>query len=177
LTVMSVVISLSFVGGPVAAAPAAQPELHAWAALTDTAGREVGVATFTEDAEGVHVEVRLNGLPPGTHGIHIHEVGRCNLPTFAGAGGHFNPGRREHGMHDAQGMHAGDLPNLQVDPDGTAMYTTVADSVTLGFGNPAASLFDGNGSALVIHTGADDYVSNPDGNSGARIACGEILPA
>jgi superoxide dismutase, Cu-Zn family len=159
------------------AAPGAQRELDAWAVLNDRGGREVGVATFTEDSSGVNIEVRVTGLPPGAHGVHLLAVGRCTPPSFASAGGHFNPGLREHGIHNLEGTHAGDLPNMLIEQDGTALYATTAELVTLGLGNPAASLFDGDGSALAIDANADDNVSQPDGDSGTHVACGEIVPS
>jgi Cu-Zn family superoxide dismutase len=86
-------------------------------------------------------------------------------------GGQFNPGQREHGLHNLDGPHAGDLENLLVDMDGTAAYETLNTIASLGLGNPAANLLDGNGSALVIHAQPDDNITEPAGNSGARIAC------
>jgi Cu-Zn family superoxide dismutase len=157
------------------ARPVAQTQLNAWAALQDTNGRPVGVALLTEDAVGLHVRVQASGLPPGVHGIHIHEVAVCTPPSFTSAGDHFNPGLREHGMQNLLGVHAGDLENLVVQTNGTVAYETTNTIASLGLGNPAASLLDGNGSALVIHALPDDNMTEPDGNSGARIACGVIV--
>src|SRR5690349_9299564 len=107
------------------ARPLQQAELHAWASLQDANGRPVGVALFTEDAAGLQLRVQASSLPPGVHGIHIHEVAACTPPEFTSAGGHFNPGRREHGLHNLDGPHAGDLENLLVETDGTATYETL----------------------------------------------------
>ena len=161
---------------PASAAPPAQQgePAEAWAALRGSTGNDVGTATFWEDNAGVHIRVEATALPPGEHGLHIHAVGRCEAPDFESAGGHFNPSQREHGSENPHGMHAGDLSNLMVAPDGTANYTTVDDQITLGLGNPATSIFDADGSALVVHANADDYRTDPSGNSGGRIACGVI---
>ena len=161
---------------PVGAAPAAQP-LQASADLRDASGQVVGRATFAESAAGVEIVVVVNGLPPGVHGMHIHTVGRCDPPSFTTASGHFSPGVQAHGLYSLDGPHAGDLPVLVVDEDGAAVYKTVNPVITLGLGNPAASLFDGDGTALIIHVGADDQLTDPDGNSGAAIACGVIRRA
>lgn len=141
-------------------------------ALIDTEGKKVGTAVLTEDAEGVRINLELTGLPPGTHAFHIHTVGRCDPPDFKSAGGHFNPHGKKHGVKNPEGVHAGDLPNLVIGPDGTASLEVLASGVTLGAG--AHSLFHPGGTALVIHAGPDDDLTDPAGNSGARIACGVI---
>jgi Cu-Zn family superoxide dismutase len=157
------------------ARPVEQAQLNAWASLQDPSGRPIGVAIFTEDAAGLHIRVQASGLPPGVHGIHIHEVAACTPPEFTSAGEHFNPGQREHGLRNLDGPHAGDLENLLVETNGTAAYETLNTIASLGLGNPAANILDGNGSALVIHAAPDDHVTAPDGSSGARIACGVIV--
>jgi Cu-Zn family superoxide dismutase len=146
--------------------------MTAHAALTDASGKSVGTATITEAAGGVKITATLSGLPPGTHGIHIHAVGKCEAPSFMTAGGHFNPDSKQHGMKNPNGAHAGDLPNFDVAADGSATVNALAAHVTLGEG--ANSLFHEGGTALVIHASADDYMTDPSGNSGARIACGVI---
>jgi Cu-Zn family superoxide dismutase len=140
--------------------------LHASTVLRDAAGNDVGRASFVEDADGtLHVNVKVEGLAPGRHGIHIHGVGACS-PDFAAAGGHHNPGGTSHGAH------AGDLPNLVVNVEGRGRLNATTDRATLSAG--ALSVFDADGSALVIHAAEDDMVTNPAGNSGPRIACGVI---
>jgi Cu-Zn family superoxide dismutase len=99
-------------------------------------------------------------------------VGKCEPPDFASAAGHFNPEGKKHGLLSPQGPHAGDLPNLPVAADGTGQLNYVARGVTLGSGS--GSLFDADGTAVVIHAGPDDHKTDPAGNSGARIACGVI---
>jgi Cu-Zn family superoxide dismutase len=111
-------------------------------------------------------------LPPGTHGLHFHEVGMCQPPDFASAGGHFNPTGKKHGRLNPGGPHAGDLPNLVVAPSGEAGIDIVTKAVTLAPG--PTSLLGGKGTALVVHERADDEKTDPSGDSGARIACGVI---
>ncbi len=158
----------------VMAVPAASADgaPYAWAELRDPAGAAVGWARFTEDATGIlHVNVQVRGLPEGLHGIHIHAIGQCS-PTFAAAGGHHNPLGNTHGLDSPTGAHAGDLPNLVVNVAGNGHLDTTSDRATLSAGT--VSLFDADGSALIIHAGPDDQVTDPTGNSGGRIACGVI---
>ena len=105
------------------------------------------------------------------HGLHIHTVGACT-PDFAAVGGHFNPTTAQHGLDNPSGPHAGDLPNLEIDADGNGTYEATTTLVTLDQGDN--SLFDSDGSALVIHADPDDLITDPAGNSGDRIACGII---
>jgi Cu-Zn family superoxide dismutase len=144
------------------------------AELRNAQGASVGTATLTEGRNGVTIALQLSGLPPGTHGFHIHAVGKCDPPGFTTAGGHFNPGARKHGGMTAEGPHAGDLPNLAVGADGTVKAEVLAPRVTLGPGK--YSLLSTNGTALVIHADADDQMTDPTGNSGGRIACGAVVP-
>ncbi len=149
----------------------------AMAELKDTQGQVVGQATFTSEPSGaVKIQVNVAGLmtEAGDHGIHTHAVGQCT-PDFKAAGGHFNPTNAQHGLNNPQGPHVGDLPNMQLTADGSGTYEATSDRVTLGSG--ANSLFDADGSALVIHAGPDDQVTDPSGNSGDRIACGVIVAA
>lgn len=144
----------------------------ATAALKNADGKQIGTATFTPGEGGVRVEVVVSDLKPGRHGIHIHSVGKCDPPEFKGAGGHFNPAGKHHGLANPEGAHAGDMPNLTVGNDGKATATFIAKGATLGDGK--GSLFGPEGTALVIHADADDEKTDPAGNSGARIACGVI---
>ncbi len=145
---------------------------HASATLLDPAGNVVGEAKFTEDAAGkLHVNVKVEGISPGLHGIHLHAVGSCS-PTFAAAGGHHNPLARQHGLDNPSGAHSGDLPNLTVNGAGRGHLDAVSDRATLSPG--PVTLFDADGSSVIIHAAEDDQVTDPTGNSGARIACGVI---
>ena len=133
-------------------------------------GNAVAEATVTEAADGLRVRVTATGLAPGAYGAHVHAVGRCDPPGFDSAGPHWNPGNRAHGMQNPQGPHLGDLPNLMVGENGEGSFEVRIPDARLSGG--ARSMLDGDGAALVIHAGADDYRTDPSGNSGARIACG-----
>jgi len=152
----------------------AYAQAPAHADIANAQGTTIGHATFTPSGDGVQVDVNISQLAPGEHGIHIHNVGKCEAPAFTTAGGHFNPTGTHHGIHNAQDPHphVGDLPNLTVDDKGTGKLTFMIPGATLGEG--ASSLFHEGGTALVIHAKADDLSSDPSGNSGDRVACGVI---
>lgn len=147
------------------------PVARARVDLRNAAGSSVGQVTLDQTAQGVLMTATLSGLPPGTHGFHFHDVGQCT-PTFEAAGEHFNPSGKQHGLRNAAGPHAGDLPNLNIPESGTVRLEMIATGVSLGRGK--ANLLDGNGSALVIHNFADDHTTDPSGNSGTRVACGVV---
>ena len=151
----------------------AQTPATAGANLVDADGRRVGEARLREATGGVLLELTLTNATPGIHGLHIHDVGRCDAPTFQSAGGHFNPTKRQHGFLNAGGPHAGDLPNIDVPTSKALVVEYFVPNVTLEKGN--TSLLDGNGSAIVIHSGKDDYKTDPSGDSGDRLACGQLL--
>ena len=144
--------------------------------LVDGTGKTIGAVQLEQRANVVTVNVTFQGvdaIKPGEHGIHLHAVGKCDGPDFTTAGGHFNPTGKKHGTRNPEGPHAGDLPNLVVGPStatqGGYAYTATATGVTLSAG--PTSLFDADGTALVIHAGPDDYATDPAGNSGGRVAC------
>jgi Cu-Zn family superoxide dismutase len=140
--------------------------------IVNAQGQKIGAATVHPSDRGVRIDVAISQLPPGTHGIHIHAVGKCEGPAFASAGAHFNPASKKHGKDNPEGPHAGDLMNIEVGADGTGKASLSDPNVTLGDG--PSSLFHEGGTALLIHEKADDYKTDPSGNSGARIACGVI---
>ena len=142
------------------------------AELRNAGGQVVGTATLTQVGGAVRIVLEAHGLPAGVKGVHIHAVGRCDPPDFTSAGSHFNPQGRQHGALNAQGPHAGDLPNLTIGADGKGRLESTSQLVTLQTG--PSSVFDADGSALVVHAAPDDFRTDPTGNSGARIACGVI---
>ena len=135
-------------------------------------GETIGTATLIETPNGVLITAELANLPPGLHGFHIHEVGRCDPATgFESAGEHYNPTGAKHGYMLEDGPHAGDMPNQTAGPDGKMLAQVFNPHV--GFSGKA-TLFDQDGSALVVHATADDYRSQPSGAAGDRLACGVI---
>lgn len=146
---------------PVAAPPVA---------LVNASGQSIGSVTASQTSGGVTLAISAAGLPHGLHGLHVHMVGRCDPPGFDRAGAHWNPASRQHGFNNPQGPHAGDLPNISASSSGVARETAVLAGASF------AGLADADGSALVIHALADDYVTDPSGNSGGRIACAVLAP-
>jgi superoxide dismutase, Cu-Zn family len=173
LALVPVLVSLASVS-PSAQAPATQTPAApaARATLKDAQGKTLGEATLRDSAGGVLVKLDLVNVPSGPHAFHIHAVGKCEAPDFMTAGGHFNPTTMKHGLLATGGPHAGDMPNLFVPADGKLSVEVLDPNVTLAAG--AKSLFDADGSALVLHATADDYTTDPAGSAGARIACGVV---
>lgn len=159
--------------GGCATLPYIRPD--ALADLKNAKGDVVGTAALWEDAGGVRFFADVQGISPGKHGIHLHAVGKCDPPDFTTAGAHFNPEGKRHGLGNPEGPHAGDLPNLDVGANGAGQLHYLARRVTLGAG--PASLFDADGTAVVIHAAPDDEVTDPTGNSGGRVACGVLRKA
>jgi Cu-Zn family superoxide dismutase len=144
---------------------------RASAVLKDASGKEVGRAVFTATPSGALLNLTLTAAQPGVHALHIHAVGRCDPPDFKSAGADFNPDQTKHGIMSPEGPHAGDLPNIHVPADGKLEVEFLNPVVTI---SQEAALLDTDGTSIVIHANADDYKTDPDGNSGPGIACGVI---
>jgi Cu-Zn family superoxide dismutase len=142
------------------------------AMLKDAKGEDMGSVSLTQTSAGVLLQLSLKGVPAGEHAFHIHAVGKCEPPGFDSAGAHFNPGNAHHGMMSGPG-HAGDMLNLHVPASGALDLEVLNAAITLDKDKPN-SVFHPGGTAIVIHAGKDDYLSDPAGNAGGRIICGVI---
>lgn len=142
------------------------------ASLKDAAGKDVGTVQLVQTPHGVLLKMSLKGVAPGEHAFHVHAVGKCEAP-FTSAGGHFNPASKKHGMEASEGSHAGDMPNLYIPANGDLRIDVANSMISLVKGQPN-SVFDADGSAIIIHAGPDDYKTDPTGNAGDRIVCGVI---
>ena len=162
ITTLLVIIALAAV--PQLAGAATQ----AYAKLVNANGEPVGMAVLHRTSHGTLLHVKLHDLPEGAHAFHVHSIGKCEAP-FKSAGGHFNPKGNKHGIHSADGMHAGDMPNIHVPASGSLEIEILNTGLLQD-----TSLFDKDGASIVIHEGPDDYRSDPAGAAGPRIACGII---
>ncbi|HEX6594497.1 MAG TPA: superoxide dismutase family protein [Bacillota bacterium] len=135
-------------------------------------GDMVGTASLSEQPDGVQIKLEIEGLRPGFHGIHIHEYSTCEGPDFKTAGNHFNPEGKKHGLMHPEGPHLGDLPNVEADSSGRVEAEIIANNATLL--EDKFSLLGGEGTSLIISEETDDGISQPGGESGPRIVCGEI---
>jgi superoxide dismutase, Cu-Zn family len=145
------------------------PKPAAIAQLKDKDGADRGRVDLFREGAGLRLEIVARGFLPGTYGMHIHSVGRCDAPDFMSAGAHWNPTGAQHGRDNPMGAHRGDLPNLVVEPGLIGRVTvTIADGKLSGEGG----LLDADGGSFIIHAAADDLKTDPTGNSGGRVVCG-----
>jgi len=170
-TVLVALLSACTSGGSAPVQNAGEPAPpQASALLAPTQGNTVqGNVIFRQEAKGsIRVIAEVSGLAPGVHGFHVHEKGDCSAPDASSAGGHFNPHGTAHGKVGAGTHHAGDLPSLEADANGNAKLNVVLESLVLAGDHGIV------GRSLIVHADPDDYVSQPTGNAGARIACAVI---
>lgn len=146
--------------------------------VINASGSSIGTVTVTDDVTGgVTISLDITSIPEGDHAIHFHEIGQCDLPDFTSSGGHYNPLQHNHGFDaDAPNPHAGDMRNFTAPASGVVQTDIRNERVTLSDRAGFAPLFDKDSTALIIHAGADDYVSQPTGAAGGRIACAVIAP-
>jgi len=146
-------------------------ESRATTTLEPTRGNTTGgTVTFVQRRGSVHVVADIHGLKPNSeHGFHVHEKGDCSSGDGMSAGGHFNPEGVQHGN---LGGHAGDMPNLKADANGNAKVAFDSTKMTVTEGKLSIV-----GKGLIVHRDPDDYVSQPVGNAGPRLACGVIKAA
>lgn len=148
------------------------------AALVGADQAEYGEVIIAQGENSLLVNIKAQGLPPGPHGVHIHETGKCEGPDFKSAGGHWNPAAKQHGFDNPQGAHAGDFFNLDIGADGTGALEAVISGAKLrpsNINDGDNALLDADGAAFVVHEGPDDLKTDPSGESGGRLACGVFV--
>jgi Cu-Zn family superoxide dismutase len=163
VTALSLAACASTTADPSASAPPG-----ATAALANASGERRGTANVTDAGGSLQINVATEGMTPGTYAAHVHTTGKCDAPDFMTAGGHWNPATRQHGRDNPMGAHKGDLPNIEVGADGRGSVSFTIPDATL------SELLDADGAAVVIHSAADDYRTDPTGNAGGRQACGVL---
>jgi Cu-Zn family superoxide dismutase len=164
------IVPIALVSGCATAPIPPAPPVATFSMVSAT-GAPVGTVALVASGEGYRLTGMLNGMAAGSHGLHLHAVGRCDGPAFTTAGSHLNPGMHEHGNLNPKGAHLGDLPNLAVTANGEGQSDI---ALTGSRAELDPNLFDADGTALVVHATADDYRTDPTGNSGGRIACGVL---
>jgi len=124
-----------------------------------------GTIHFQEMKDGsVDVQVDLTGVPPGTHGFHVHEGADCGA-----SGVHFNPNSMPHAGPDAASHHAGDFGNVAAEANGEVHARFTTRSITVH-----ESSISVVGRTVILHADADDLRTQPSGGAGEAIACGPV---
>lgn len=160
--------------GLFAVASCGDKTLTTTATLNNASGQSLGTVSFSQTgfSNPVQVTITVTGVPAGPHGVHVHDVGKCDPPDFTTAGGHFNPTGAMHGDPAGSSHHTGDLGNLQVGTDGNG--TLVAMNTLMSLDSANAGYVAGH--AFILHANPDDLTTQPTGNAGPRLACGLIPP-
>ena len=170
VTMPLTLIALTLLGGCTTVGQV--PSIRLGSAMLKSAnGLPAGTAQLLAVGDQVTLSVAIAGLPQGPHGLHLHAVGLCATPDFASAGPHLNPGGHQHGAENPAGSHLGDLPNVTAGSAGAGSGTAQLKGTRAQI---EQALFDGDGTAIMVHADADDYRTDPSGNSGKRIACGVL---
>jgi Cu-Zn family superoxide dismutase len=141
--------------------------------LKPTQGSPVsGTVKFNQQDGKLQIDAEVKGLTPGVHGFHLHEKGDCSAPDGTSAGGHFNPGSHQHGSPEQPAHHGGDFGNLTADASGKAVLrlSVPTSQISLDAGAPGNIV----GRGMIVHADADDFVTQPTGNAGKRLACGVV---
>ncbi len=152
-------------------AEAEQPALLGGTTINLADGGDAGSAELNAAGDKVTISITLANLPEGTHAVHLHTTGTCEGPDFTSAGPHLNPGMKEHGTENPAGAHLGDLPNAVIGADGSGSISATLRGTRE---EVLSAIFDEDGTAVVVHEGEDDYVTDPSGDAGGRIACGVL---
>lgn len=174
----ALVLPFSFIGLMACSNPTVQTDrLIVERPILNAEGRPLGLVTLTDlGADGTQVTVKISGIAEGAHAMHFHEFGKCDAPDFKSSGGHYNPTGAAHGIKMDGGPHVGDMMNIDVGADLTGTLTVVNERVSITGGNGLSALFDSDGTALIIHERADDYITQPTGAAGGRVGCALITP-
>jgi len=134
--------------------------------------KTTGTAEFIQKGQDVVFTAKLSGLTPGVHAIHIHEKADCSAADASSAGGHWNPTFKKHGKWGDSNHHKGDIGNFTADVDGNATIVLTTNEWCVGCADKTKDVL---GKGLIVHEKADDYVTQPTGDAGGRVACTAII--
>lgn len=166
---LSTALTLPLLLGACAGVGSPSRKIVATASLLNGESVVAGNASLFAVGDRLDLRIEVRNLSPGSHGAHLHGVGKCQPKDFASAGGHLNPGGRQHGTMNPQGSHLGDLPNIEVAANGSGVLDVLLQGDRKSI---EAEIFDADGTAIIVHAGPDDYRTDPSGASGGRVACG-----